>query len=183
MESTVTNKEKQDFIRWILRNHQLKCRECVWILNYIMEDKKLLNNIRFVENVRYCPKGMIMTTEGIKGGIAFAWLSKGEETRDADYAFRQLKSKDSDKTIYIEVRFPDKASCDLYWSVLEENPFSLNNKEVDNKISRYAEQVLNDSLLEFRRNKILKDIDLALDNKDEEMFNELTTILLKLNNG
>lgn len=38
----VSVNEKKDFIRWFLNHYQLKRRECVWILNYLMSHDQLM---------------------------------------------------------------------------------------------------------------------------------------------
>ena len=44
------------------KNYQLKRRECVWILNYLLSNDELLKRIRFVEEAHYCPRAMVMST-------------------------------------------------------------------------------------------------------------------------
>lgn len=41
MQTPVSVNEK-DFIRWFLNHYQLKRRECVWILNYLMSHDSLM---------------------------------------------------------------------------------------------------------------------------------------------
>jgi len=36
METSISNKDKKTFVRWFLKRFDLKRRECVWILNYIV---------------------------------------------------------------------------------------------------------------------------------------------------
>ncbi|EOR23584.1 hypothetical protein A499_12046 [Niallia nealsonii AAU1] len=42
MKTPVSVNEKKDFIRWFLNHYQLKRRECVWILNYLMSHDQLM---------------------------------------------------------------------------------------------------------------------------------------------
>lgn len=52
MTSSVPIVDKKNFVRWFLKNFQLKRRECVWILNYLLSNDELLENIHFVEEAR-----------------------------------------------------------------------------------------------------------------------------------
>ncbi|HET7615657.1 MAG TPA: YpiB family protein, partial [Bacillales bacterium] len=53
--------EKKQFIRWFLEQHELKKRECVWLLNYLTGDDRLMDNVRFIRHAEYCPKAIIMS--------------------------------------------------------------------------------------------------------------------------
>ena len=45
----------------VLNNYQLKQRECVWILNYLMSHDQLMHKVHFVEHAKYCPRGLVMS--------------------------------------------------------------------------------------------------------------------------
>ena len=62
MTSSISILEKKTFMRWFLKNHQLKRRECVWILNYLLSNDRLLKNVHFVEEAHYCPRAMVMSS-------------------------------------------------------------------------------------------------------------------------
>ena len=62
MNAPVSVNEKKDFIRWFLNHYQLKRRECVWILNYLMSHDQLMEKVHFVEQAQYCPRGIIMSS-------------------------------------------------------------------------------------------------------------------------
>lgn len=42
MAAPISVNEKKEFIRWFLNHYQLKRRECVWILNYLMSHDQLM---------------------------------------------------------------------------------------------------------------------------------------------
>ena len=54
--------DKKAFVRWFLKNYQLKRRECVWILNYLLSNDELLKHIHFVDEAHYCPRAIVMST-------------------------------------------------------------------------------------------------------------------------
>ena len=55
--------EKKRFINWFLNNYQLKRRESVWILNYLMNHERVLEHVHFVDEARLCPKGVVISTK------------------------------------------------------------------------------------------------------------------------
>ena len=63
MATPVSVNEKKEFIRWFLNNYQLKRRECVWILNYLLSHDQLMEKVHFVEHAEYCPRGIVMSTQ------------------------------------------------------------------------------------------------------------------------
>ena len=66
MTTPVTVNEKKEFVRWFLTNYQLKRRECVWILNYLMSHDQLMKRVHFVEQAQFCPRGMVMSTHCVE---------------------------------------------------------------------------------------------------------------------
>ena len=50
MAAPISVNEKKEFVRWFLNNYQLKRRECVWILNYLMSHDQLMEKVHCVEN-------------------------------------------------------------------------------------------------------------------------------------
>lgn len=62
METSITITEKKGFLRWFLNEYQMKKRESVWILNYLLSQDGLMKKLHFVELVQYCPRGIYMST-------------------------------------------------------------------------------------------------------------------------
>ena len=52
METPVTVNEKKVFLRWFLNHFQLKRREAVWILNFLMSNDQLMEKVHFVEEAQ-----------------------------------------------------------------------------------------------------------------------------------
>ncbi|GAA3327472.1 hypothetical protein GCM10020331_067550 [Ectobacillus funiculus] len=73
MNTPVSVNEKERFRQMVfLGNYQLKQRECVWILNYLMSHDQLMRKVHFVEHAKYCPRGLVMSTSCVKrGSISF----------------------------------------------------------------------------------------------------------------
>ncbi|WP_335869708.1 ReoY family proteolytic degradation factor [Bacillus sp. 2205SS5-2] len=177
MATPVSVNEKKDFIRWFLNHYQLKRRECVWILNYLMSHDQLMEKVHFVDEAQYCPRGLIMSTHCMDEA-PFKFYKENVMTTDAEKSFHDIRLN-RDEDIYIQLNFRSAQKTYQYAAVLEENPFMPKYMKVNEKDRLLAEQFLKKVMEDFNRNKLLKEIDLALDNQDEQKFRELSA---KLNN-
>ncbi|OIK12297.1 hypothetical protein BIV59_09240 [Bacillus sp. MUM 13] len=174
----VSVNEKKDFIRWFLNHYQLKRRECVWILNYLMSHDQLMKKVHFVEHAQYCPRGLIMSTHCVDEA-PFRFYKSNIMTTDAEKSFHDIRLN-REEDIFIQLNFKSAYSSYQYASVLENNPFMPRSTAGNDKDKILAEQFLENTILTFQKDRILKEIDVALDNNDEKMFKTLTEKLLKL---
>ena len=108
MTASVSVLDKKEFVRWFLKKYQMKRRECVWILNYLLSHDELLENIHFVEEAHYCPRAMVMsTTDSI--GIPFRFYKGNIMTADAEKSFHDLRLH-PDEEMYIQLNFPNSTT-------------------------------------------------------------------------
>jgi uncharacterized protein YpiB (UPF0302 family) len=172
METPVSVNEKKDFIRWFLNRYQLKRRECVWILNYLMSHDQLMKKVHFVEEAQYCPRGLIMSSHCVEE-VPFRFYKENIMTTDAEKSFHDIRlNKDED--IYIQLNFSKSNASYQYAAVLEENPFMPKYLLINEKDRIIAEQFLKSSIETYQRQKLLDAIDEALDRNDKEEFKSLT---------
>lgn len=175
MKTPVSVNEKKDFIRWFLNRYQLKRRECVWILNYLMSHDQLMKKVHFVEEAQYCPRGLIMSTHCVEE-VPFRFYKENIMTTDAEKSFHDIRlNKDED--IYIQLNFSKSNASYQYAAVLEENPFMPKYLLINEKDRIVAEQFLKSSIETYQRQKLLDAIDDALDRNDQEAFRKLTSQL------
>ncbi|WML47704.1 ReoY family proteolytic degradation factor [Neobacillus sp. PS3-34] len=179
MATPVSVNEKKDFIRWFLNHYQLKRRECVWILNYLMSHDQLMEKVHFVEQAQYCPKGLIMSTHCVDK-VPFRFYKENVMTTDAEKSFHDIRLN-REEEIYIQLNFNASNKMHQYAAVLEENPFVPKHLQVNEKDVEIAEQFLNSSIERFQREKLLSMIDEALDKQDKERFRLLTEQLNSMN--
>jgi uncharacterized protein YpiB (UPF0302 family) len=178
MTTPVSVNEKKEFIRWFLNRYQLKRRECVWILNYLMSHDQLMKKVHFVEESQYCPRGLVMSTHCVED-VPFRFYKENIMTTDAEKSFHDIRlNKDED--IYIQLNFSKANASYQFAAVLEENPFMPKYLLINEKDRIVAEQFLKESLHSFQKNRLLEAIDRALDNGDKGTFNKLTEELNKL---
>lgn len=179
MTASISVIEKKTFVRWFLKNYQLKRRECVWILNYLLSNDDILEHIHFVEDAHYCPRAIVMSTIE-SNGVPFRFYKGNIMTADAEKAFHDLRLF-SKEDMFIQLNFPNVPPNSRYLTVLEENPYLPELLHISEKDRILAEQLLQNSLLTFQQDKLLEQIDEALDMNDQQRFYELSHLLKLLN--
>jgi uncharacterized protein YpiB (UPF0302 family) len=172
MATPVSVNEKKDFIRWFLNHYQLKRRECVWILNYLMSHDQLMEKVHFVEQAQYCPRGLIMSTHCVDK-VPFRFYKENVMTTDAEKSFHDIRLN-REEDIFIQLNFHAANQAHQYAAVLEENLYVPKHLQVNEKDGIVAEQLLQHSIDHFQREKILQLIDEALDKQDRKAFLKLT---------
>ncbi len=178
MATPVSVNEKKDFIRWFLNRYQLKRRESVWILNYLMSHDQLMEKVHFVEDAQFCPRGLIMSTHCTRE-VPFRFYKDNIMTTDAEKSFHDIRLN-RDEDIYIQINFRSSNLCHQYAAVLEQNPFVKNNVHLSEEDKQFAEQFLKESIRIFQENKLLEEIDRALDTRDQKKFETLSKRLNEL---
>ncbi|GEK35166.1 ReoY family proteolytic degradation factor [Kurthia sibirica] len=168
MKTSVTNLEKKTFVRWFLKRYDMKRRECVWILNYIVGHDDLLERIHFVEEAHFCPRAMVMSTTD-SSGIPFRFYKGNIMTADAEKSFHDLRLH-PDEDMYIQLNFPKLPPTPSYLAVLEDNPHIPKYLQSNVEDREVAEQLLEASMQEFHEELLMKQIDTALDTGDKEQF-------------
>jgi len=178
MSAPVSVNEKKDFIRWFLNHYQLKRRECVWILNYLMSHDQLMEKVHFVDQAQYCPKGLVMSTHCVDE-VPFRFYKENIMTTDAEKSFHDIRLN-REEDIFIQLNFHASNKAHQYAAVLEENPYVPKNLQVSEKERLIAERFLAESIERFQKELLLQKIDEALDKQDEKLFLKLTDQLKKM---
>ncbi|MFO1444618.1 YpiB family protein [Bacillus sp. Bva_UNVM-123] len=175
MSAPVSVNEKKDFIRWFLNHYQLKRRECVWILNYLMSHDQLMEKVHFVEQAQYSPKGLVMSTHCVDD-VPFRFYKENVMTTDAEKSFHDIRLN-REEDIFIQLNFHASNKAHQYAAVLEENPYMPKNLQISEKERLIAERFLAESIEKFQKELLMKKIDEALDHHDEKAFLHLTAKL------
>jgi uncharacterized protein YpiB (UPF0302 family) len=178
MAIPVSVNEKKDFIRWFLSKYQLKRRECVWILNYLMSHDNIMKKVHFTEQAQYCPRGIIMSTHCVDD-VPFRFYKEKVMTTDAENSFHDIRLN-RDEDIFIQLNFRSSFHSPQYVVVLEENPFLPKHLHVNEQDKEIAEKLLKQSIYIFKKGKLLNLIDEALDQQNQAEFKRLTEELKKL---
>ncbi|MFJ5965088.1 ReoY family proteolytic degradation factor [Bacillus sp. NPDC093026] len=171
MQTPVSVNEKKEFIRWFLNHYQLKRRECVWILNYLMSHDSLMEKVHFVEQADFCPRGIIMSTHCVDE-VPFRFYKENIMTTDAEKSFHDIRlNKQQD--LFIQLNFRSAYRSPEYAAVLETNPHIPKDLYENEKDKDLAEKVLDHSIATFQKERLMKEIDDALDRHDQETFAKL----------
>lgn len=178
MATPISVNEKKEFIRWFLNHYQLKRRECVWILNYLMSHDQLMANVHFVENAEYCPRGIIMSTQCVED-MPFRFYKDSVMTTDAEKSFHDIRLN-RDEDIYIQLKFKAMHQSYQYAAVLEKNPFVPDILQISEKERELADQFLQSTIKNFHIEKLRKQIDQTLDEGNKEEFMKLTEQLNRI---
>lgn len=177
MYTAISIEHKRDFIQWFLENYTLKRQEVNWLLNFLMKDDDLLNRISFVNDAKFCPRSIIVSTH-CSDEVPFLFYKQHIITTDIDKFFHDIRLNDDEYT-YVQLNFENAKQNPYYVGVLEENPYSpicLSHQIEDEKMStRLLDELIQDHQLE----RLKKEIDKALDRKDELKFKELVHMLKK----
>ncbi|MDL4840811.1 ReoY family proteolytic degradation factor [Aquibacillus rhizosphaerae] len=178
MSTSVSIKDKKEFIRWFLSNYQLKKRESVWILNYLINHDSLLKKVHFVREARYCPRGIVISTHCSKD-VPFRFYKNHIVTTDAEKSFHDIRLN-RNEPIYIQLSFRNSIQCATYVAVLEDNPFLPEDFFITNKEKEIAKDVLEISLFDYQKDRLQSKIDVALDNRDKVAFKKYSEQLTNL---
>ena len=178
MNTPVSVQDKKTFIQWFLKNYQLKKRESVWILNYILNHNQILKNIHFVRHVKFCPRGIVITSQ-CSTEVPFRFYKNHLVTTDAEKSFHDIRLN-QDEALYIQLNFKKANQNPYYASVMEENPYVPEDYFITNKDKVLAKRILERTLFESKKKRLLADIDKALDELDQEQFMKLSEELNKL---
>ena len=172
MQTPISVQDKKSFIQWFLNHYQLKKRESVWILNYLVNHDELLKHVHFVRDAKFCPRGIIMTSHCSKE-VPFRFYKNQLVTTDAEKSFHDIRLNQNED-LYLQLNFKDANKNSLYVAVLEENPYIPDEYFITKKDQDMAKRLLDKSLYDFKKSSITKKIDQALDTADQEEFMKLS---------
>jgi len=178
MQTPVYTHEKKAFIFWFLNQYEMKLRESSWILTYLANHHKVLRHVHFVRDAKFCQRSFIISAKHTDQ-IAFKFYRNQLMTTNAEKAFHDIRLNPFEE-LYIELHFNDANQSPQYASVLEENPFLTDDFYLTEEDKAETENILQYSLQLKKREYLLKEIDQALDQKNEKKFNDLTIELYKI---
>lgn len=174
----VTNTEKRNFLEWFLKTYELQKKECHWLLSYFMSKDNLLEKLHFV--LEEDPeKRMIFMSTTCVDSISFRF-SKGKLiTTDVERAFHHIRLYPEEE-IYVMLAYENVESCSQYAAVREEAPMEEYKITSDSWYSLLAEMILDEALEKFQKDRLYKEINDSLEEKDKEKFMKLSLRWAKL---
>lgn len=178
MSIQVSLEAKKAFLGWFLDRHQLKRRESMWILNYLLNHDIVLNKVHFVEAVETTPRGMMMSSVGMDSE-PFLFYKNGTLLNDPEQAFHDVRLN-WHEDIYVELIFREPWKTAQFLSVLEDNPYHKWNELISDDLRKEVSHALETFVLTERKQKVMEEIDLALEEDDREEFIELSNLLKEI---
>ncbi|WP_035053078.1 ReoY family proteolytic degradation factor [Carnobacterium pleistocenium] len=178
MNIQISLEAKKIFLSWFLDRYQLKRRESMWILNYLLNHDIVLNKVHFVEAVEKTPRGMMMSTTEM-GSEPFLFYKNGTVFSDPEQAFHEVRLNWQEE-MYIELIFSNPWKSAEYLTVLEDNPYFKWNEMISGKLIEEVELALETLSLTERKQNTLHQIDLSLEEDDREKFIQLSNQLKKI---
>ncbi|PAV29489.1 hypothetical protein CIL05_11525 [Virgibacillus profundi] len=178
MQTPISIQDKKSFIQWFLNHYQLKKRESVWILNYLVNHNELLKHVHFVRDAKFCPRGIIMTSH-CSDEVPFRFYKNQLVTTDSEKSFHDIRLNQNDP-LYLQLNFKNANQNSFYVAVLEENPYIPDEYFITTKDQELAKKLLDKSVYDFRRNLLMQEIDSALAELDKAKFMKLSAKLQKL---
>ncbi|MGY3777591.1 ReoY family proteolytic degradation factor [Isobaculum melis] len=174
----VSLEDKKMFLSWFLENYQLKRREAMWILTYLLNHDTMMKKVHFVEHAEKTPRGMMLST--VETEIdPFLFYKEGLVLSNPEQAFHEVRSNWKDE-LYLELVFDNQLMTPEYIAVLEDNPFYRWNDQVDEQLSIEVDQLLEKVSLVNRKKQILQEIDVALEKNNKQLFRSLVKELNEL---
>lgn len=178
MSTSISIQDKKAFIDWFLENYQLKKRESVWILNYLTNHDSILKNVHFIREARFCPRGMIISTR-CSQEVAFRFYKEHVVTTDAEKSFHDIRLN-RHEPIYIQLCFKNASQSAEYNAVLEDNPFLPDDFFITKREKQLASEFLKYTLFKAEKKQLMKKIDHALDDYNQDAFMHYTNKLKKI---
>ncbi|MER2225599.1 MAG: ReoY family proteolytic degradation factor [Carnobacterium sp.] len=172
MNIQISLEAKKIFIGWFLDRYQLKRRESMWILNYLLNHDIVLNKVHFVEAVDKTPRGMMMSATEMNSE-AFLFYKNGTVFSDPEQAFHEVRLNWQEE-MYIELVFLNPWKSAEYLTVLEDNPYYKWNETISMQLVEEVELALETFSLTERKQNTLHQIDLSLEKEDREKFIQLS---------
>lgn len=177
-EDKISVRKKRVFLSWFVKKHEMKRRESLWILNYLINHEIVLNKVRFIENAEATPRGIVISAAGTTEE-GFIFKKENVHFNDPEQAFHDIRLN-WHHDIYLELNFPNAWKTAKYLEVLEDNPYNSWNKNIPLEIIEEAEEAMDEFLFEDYHQQIMSSIEDSLDRKDRKAFYDSTQKLQEL---
>lgn len=178
MNIQVTLEEKKTFIGWFLDRHQLKRRESMWILNYLLNHDVVLNKVHFVEQAETTPRGIMMSTIGMDNE-PFLFYKEGKVFSDPEQAFHEVRLN-WHEDMYLELVFREPWKTEQYLAILEDNPYHKWNDNIPREMIEEVDYALKRLSLNGRKKSLLNLIDETLEKGNRKEFLEYANELKEI---
>ncbi|WP_179295429.1 YpiB family protein [Bacillus sp. FJAT-45350] len=176
MKNWVSTSQKKSFIKWFLDNHRLKRTEARYLLEYLVKSHHILENLKFTDEVLK-DKTTVVISSTSSDQIGFMFYKSNRKSEDVSRAIGEIMSNPSDD-LYIVFHFYGRHMNNRYLSLFEDPLIeNIRRYNLTEKYSKVAESKLEESLEANKGERLKRQIDRALDEKDEALFKSLVAEL------
>lgn len=172
MKRWISASEKRNFLTWFLQHHRLKRTEARRVLELILNNTHILEKVSFTEKIKLNEKTIVISSiNSDEPGFEFYYNQR--KTSDPSRALGELSGNPYGK-VNIILHFYGKMLNQRYLQLIE-TPASDNMKQYEQyeRQSKAADAVIEKLMLEKEKENLKKQIDEALDQKDEQLFKQL----------
>ncbi|WP_100405808.1 YpiB family protein [Bacillus solitudinis] len=172
MKKWVSATEKSQFIKWFLDQHRLKQKEARMVLEYILKHHRLLENISFTEKIQLKEKTIVISSI-YSDEPGFVYYYNQRKSEDVSKALGDMMANPSAQ-FYIIFNFFGNMRNNRYTQLLE--------TVIEDKFKRYKQfqKYSSEADIIIEMSILRKQIDDALDQRDETIFKQLVEKLKEL---
>ncbi|MEB1809414.1 MAG: YpiB family protein [Bacillaceae bacterium] len=180
MSKWVSAHEKKAFLMWFIENHRLKKADARRLLEVLIKNFHILDHVHFTDELKTNRKTVVISSIN-SDEMGYKYYQSGRVYEEVAVAYNDITTNPTEP-VYLLLHFYGKLNNQRYLQLIE-------NKMIDNirryeyyeKVTKEAERVIEQSLSENKKEILLRQIDKALDEKDEELFQQLVKQLQNYN--
>lgn len=164
----ISTRDKQEFLKWFINEHQFASRENKWILEMLLKQPEVLEQVNFVKSIANCPRSISMSTLS-SNETEFIFTKNNLITIDQHKAYHDLRLN-TKTPIYIKLNYEDQAKCPRYGFISIDNPFETNDFLIGKDkyiINEKLNEIAQERTIELLKEKINKALD---ENKKHEFY-------------
>lgn len=179
MRKWISITEKRNFLKWFLDNHRLKCTDARKVIEFIIHRPHMLEGLSFVDKVKESGRTLVISSlQSDEAGFAF--YQRHRKTEDIAQAMNDLMLNPSDP-IYMVIHFYGKRLNHRYLQMIAPEADAIGLYEQSERHAKAANAIIEKISLEQQRERLKRQIDEALDQKNRALFEQLVAQLEELN--
>ncbi|MGG2028219.1 YpiB family protein [Gottfriedia sp. S16(2024)] len=177
-QMTIT--EKKTFLNKFLEKNQVK-KDIELILQYLLAVDEVLTNISFVDDAKSTPNGIVINFRNDNySNYSYLQVSYYEFNKKVEMSpesiYHKLRLHGKEIAFYLELLFD--AMPIEYALILDSNPFSTTSIEPNEEVQAEIDAFLSSLITQTSHALLLRQIDKALYEKNEQQFLLLSSQLI-----
>lgn len=179
MDKWVSANEKRSFLNWFLEHQQLKRKDARKVLEFLINHFHILENVRFTEKIMPDRKTIVISSMS-SDEPGFVYYFQHRKSEEVPTAIGDLMMNPTEKVNLI-FHFRGKMQNYRYLQLIEHPALeNLNHYAQMQKDENEVNDLIEKVSLDYEIAMVKRQIDEALDQKDEILFKNLTARLKEL---